>query len=202
MLRRELHDGLGPALAGIGYGLAAVANLLPRDPARAGELLTGLSGELHLRARAVRRLANDVMPSPLGSRNLSDALAELATRFDSATTRVRLADRGAGKTSLPDEVAEAAYFIAAEALTNATRHAAAGTIEIVLERRGGDLRVRVVDDGRGVSEEDIPGIGLQSMRERAELVGGALRVEPGAVGTVVSAVLPVGTRVGVGDAVP
>lgn len=200
MLRRELHDGLGPALAGIGYGLAAVANLVPRDAERAADLLAELSEELNQRVRAVRRLADDVMPSPLDSRTLRDAVAELVARFDSESTRVILLGGDVGP--VPASVAEAAYFIVAEAVTNAARHAWAGTIEVALEREESDLQLRVIDDGRGIAATDAPGIGLRSMRERAELVGGDVRVESASVGTVVAARLPFAALATIEDAVP
>lgn len=200
MLRRELHDGLGPALAGIGYGLAAVANLLPRDPERARELVAELSAELNQRVRAVRRLANDVMPSPLDSRELRVAVAELVARFDSESTRVILAGGDTGP--VPAEVAEAAYFIVAEAVTNAARHAGAGVIEVSLERGESALWLRVTDDGRGIAATDAPGIGLRSMRERAELAGGDVRVEAAPIGTVVTARLAVAAVAAVEDAAP
>lgn len=205
MLRRELHDGLGPALAGVGFGLAAVDNLLPRDPDRAAALLAELTVELRHRVRAVRQFANDVMPSPLEGRSLADAVADLAARFDSTRSRVTCSTQLAG--SLPDEVEEAVYFIVAEALTNAARHSDASQVGVHLglgDSEFGDpeLVVRVGDDGRGIRDDAEPGVGLSSMRERAEQLGGSLVVRSAETGTTVVARLPARVVSAVGDAVP
>jgi len=186
-IQRELHDGLGPALAGIGYGLAAAVNLLEESPACAEELLEELEQDLARRARAVRRLAGEVMPSPLEGTTLIDALRGLAARFEQEPLKVRvIAERtemlgavGQGGTS---RLGEAVYFIAAEALTNAARHSGASAVQI---RLSGDdlegarrLRLAVEDDGRGIPARVNPGIGLTSMRQRARELGGELHVSP------------------------
>jgi signal transduction histidine kinase len=84
----------------------------------------------------------------------------------------------------------AAYRIAAEAVTNAVRHAAAGRVEVRLERTADTLRVRVRDDGVGVAAQARRGVGLGSMRERAAELGGWCTVSPADPGTQVLAVLP------------
>ncbi len=88
----------------------------------------------------------------------------------------------------------AAYRIAAEALTNATRHAAATEVRVEVRREGPALQVSVADDGTGVLTPRSGGIGLATMRERAEEIGGRLSVDavPGQ-GTVVTARLPLPT---------
>ncbi|WP_308797333.1 histidine kinase [Agromyces silvae] len=202
-LRRELHDGLGPALAGIGFGLAAVENLLPANPDRAGELLDELAGDLARRARDVRELAGEVTPSPLDGATLAQAVDELARRFDSDGLRVVAAVEAV--PILPAPVQDALYFIAAEALANAVRHARATRIEVSIAVRGegrsgdgrpgdgrpGDLaEVLVVDDGQGLPAAVRPGVGLASMRERAEEQGGTLSIERRTRGTLVRALIP------------
>jgi signal transduction histidine kinase len=95
---------------------------------------------------------------------------------------------------LPAAVEVAAYRIACEALTNAARHAAARTCRVRISLDGG-LRVEIVDDGTGLPSERRAGVGLLSMRERAEELGGTCEVGPGpAGGTRVVARLPVATR--------
>jgi signal transduction histidine kinase len=201
-LRRELHDGLGPALAGIGFGLAAVENLLPVDPCQAGALLDELAEDLARRARDVRNLAGEVTPSPLDGATLAEAVDELVRRFDSDELRV-IAEIDAWPTLAPP-VQDALYFIAAEALANAARHARATRIVVTIallgddrpaEGRPGDLAEVVVDDdGRGLPAVVRPGIGLASMRERAEEHGGTLSIEPRTRGTRVRACIPLPHR--------
>ncbi len=185
-LRRDLHDGLGPSLTGIGFGLAAVENLLPTDPARARTLLAELADDLARRAGEVRALAQAVAVPALAGTDLRAAVEELAERVASPRLRVETTiDAGDADGAR----AEAAWMIVAEALSNAARHAAAGRIEVDIG--GADpLLVRVADDGIGIGPEAPAGVGLRSMREHAEAVGGWLRIEPGLPGTVVTAAIP------------
>lgn len=187
-IRSELHDGLGPALAGTGFGLAAVENLLPARPQQAAGLLLELADELHRRAREVRQLADEVQPSPLEGGSLDAALAALARRFDSPALQVRLRGERAG--ALPSAVQDALYLIAAEAIANAARHARAGSIEARIIRHGEQVELLVTDDGIGLPAVPRPGVGLASMRERAESLGGSLTVAGCADGTIVRALLP------------
>lgn len=188
-VRRELHDGLGPSLAGIGFGLAAVENLLPAQPAKAEELLRELADDLNRRVRDVRDLANEVTPSPLDGATLGEALDELTARFASADLHAEAIVDAA--SVLPVAVQDAVYFIAAEALTNAARHAGATHVAIAVSGRAGDAaELRVTDDGAGIATDAMPGVGLRSMRERAEELGGELEVITGPSGTTIHARLP------------
>lgn len=189
-IQRELHDGLGPALAGLGFGLAAVGNLLPRDERAAAALLDELEADLARRARTVRRLAAEVSPSPLDGATLDRALAELAERFDGERLAVEaLVPAPAAAAVLPQAQQDATYFIAAEALTNTARHSGAGRASIELTIRRDELVLRIADDGAGLPAQRPTGIGLASMRHRAERLGGSLSIECSG-GTVVTAVLP------------
>ena len=174
-IQRELHDGLGPALAGIGFGLAAVGNLLPTRPDAAGELLRELSDDLGRRVRSVRSLASEVSASPLDGMTLDAALAALAERFTtpSLTVDVHLSAIG----GLPDAVRDAAYFIVAEAMSNAARHSGARRIAARVLRDGPVIVAEGADDGGGIAPTLRRGIGLASMRERAEALGGTLDIE-------------------------
>ena len=89
----------------------------------------------------------------------------------------------------------AAYRIAVEAVTNAVRHAGATTCRVLFDATGeGTLRIEVVDDGRGLPSGVVPGVGLESMRERAEELGGTIVVEAAdGGGTRVVARLPLET---------
>jgi signal transduction histidine kinase len=99
---------------------------------------------------------------------------------------------------LPAAVEVAAYAITAEALANVARHAGARSASVRVERDGGALVVAVSDDGCGVPADARPGVGLVSMRRRAEELGGTLELaasgEGGRRGTVVTARLPLELR--------
>ncbi|ALJ19221.1 sensor histidine kinase [Microbacterium sp. No. 7] len=187
-IQRELHDGLGPALAGIGFGLAAVGNLLPHRPDEAGELLQELADDLGRRVRAVRSLAGEVSASPLDGASLRVAVSELAERF--TTPALTVAPHIDAGDDLPQAVRDAAYLIVAEAMSNAARHAGATRVDVRVTRARDAVVVEVVDDGSGIAVEHRPGIGLVSMRERAAALGGRLRIDGSPSGTRIRADLP------------
>ncbi|MEV1330601.1 sensor histidine kinase [Micromonospora costi] len=187
-LRRDLHDGLGPALAGVALGLQAARNLLTADPAAAGHLLDRLRDELDQGVEQVRDLARGLLPPVLGERGLAPALHELAQRYAPSGLDVRVA---ASPLPLPEPVATAVYGIVAEALANAYRHSGARTCRITVRRDGSGLTVDVGDDGSGIPSGVPSGIGMLSMRERAEGIGGTCRIGPGpAGGTTVTVRVP------------
>lgn len=187
-LRRDLHDGLGPALAGVALGLQAARNLLTTDPAAAGHLLERLRDELDQGVEQIRDLARDLLPPVLGERGLAPALHELAQRYERSGLTVRVA---APALPLPEPVATAVYGIVAEAMANAYRHSGARNCDISVERDASGVTVRVGDDGGGIPSGAPTGIGMLSMRERAEGIGGSCRIGPGpAGGTVVTVHVP------------
>ena len=93
---------------------------------------------------------------------------------------------------LPAAVEVAAYRIALEAVTNAVRHSHARACTVALRRQDGHLHVRVEDDGQGLAATRPAGVGLVSMRERAEELGGTCTVTSTEGGTVVDVLLPLG----------
>jgi signal transduction histidine kinase len=185
-IRRDLHDGLGPALSGIVFRLESARLVVDRDPETAKAQLQQTSGEVREVVADVRRLVHDLRPPALDDRGLVGALAQLGERQPFTTTID--ADSLGG---LPAAVEVAAYRIAAEAITNAARHSDATTCTIRLVPDGQDLLVEIADDGRGIAPERQAGVGLLSLRERAEELGGRSEVTcPPDGGTVVRAWLP------------
>jgi signal transduction histidine kinase len=187
-LRRELHDGLGPSLATHRLKLGTVRALLSEgDTAGATRILRDLEAELSASVDAVRSLAYQLRPPVLDDLGLVEALRSLAA--DAASPRVSVRVIGAVQ-DLPAAVEAAAYRISREALTNVRRHADARTCALVLEACS-DLTITISDDGRGMPPGAHHGVGLNSMRERAEELGGTLSVDsPAGGGTRVVAVLP------------
>ena len=97
--------------------------------------------------------------------------------------------------SLSPDISGPLFLIAQEAVTNAGRHAQADHVTVSLNRRNGEIRLRVADDGKGFGDVwplagDTGHIGLSSMRERAEMVNGSLTIDSGGRGTVVTVRLP------------
>ncbi|MET7764140.1 histidine kinase [Streptomyces sp. NPDC005393] len=188
-LRREIHDGLGPQLAAVRLRLdIAQTSCPPGHPARpqlceAAETLAEALVE-------VRRITAGLAPAALAERGLTGAVRDLAHRLGVDGLRVSVASRPAVLPPLSPGVETAAYRIAAESLTNAVRHARARQVGVELTAGPDTLEVKVIDDGSGLRETAVPGIGLASVAERAEEIGGSCSVTGSATGTVVHAVLP------------
>jgi signal transduction histidine kinase len=188
VLRRELHDGLGPSLAGIRLGLQGARNLVAQDPIAAETLLAQLQAELDHRVDDVRALSRSLLPPVLDELGLAAALHDLASRQSQSGLDVSV--RCDAAADLDARTAQAAYGIVAEAVTNVVRHSGARTCRIVVTEHE-VLDVLVEDDGAGFSPHARSGVGTQSMRERAEEQGGSLRIEAAEPsGTRVHATLP------------
>jgi two-component system, NarL family, sensor kinase len=190
-LRRDLHDGLGPALAGVALGVDAARNMLGNDPHSADALLADLKNETLGCVGEVRRLVEDLRPPALDELGLLPALTAFVDRLSTRDDALRVAVQAPDPLPpLPAAVEVAAYRIATVAMTNVARHAHARTCLLRLEV-GDDLTVEVRDDGVGVPAGRLPGVGLPSMPERAAELGGrcvVCRVDGG--GTRVMAHLP------------
>jgi signal transduction histidine kinase len=185
-LRHELHDGLGPSLTGIGLGLEAVEQRITDPAARA--IVSRLREEVTAALEETRRLIEGLRPAALDNQDLMGALERRAQQAsgDSLAVVVRLP---APLPMLPPDVEAAAFRIADEALTNVVRHSHAqlATIEVTADTW---LHVSVVDDGIGVAGPRPGGVGLESMRSRAEQVGGRFRIDSRPGRTEVVAELP------------
>ncbi|WP_053735919.1 sensor histidine kinase [Nocardia sp. NRRL S-836] len=182
-LRRDLHDGVGPALVGIRLQLRALRRSM-------GEALDPVLGDVDSTAGEVRRLVDGLRP-PILDQGLALAVRDEAARFHGELT-VRVEAEEVEGLSAAVEVA--AYRIVAEALTNTARHSGARNCVITV-RHDGDLVVEVVDDGNGVAADARPGVGLDSMRERCAELGGSCTVGPAQPhGTRVVARLPLEVR--------
>ncbi len=189
IIRREIHDGLGPSLAGLRLGLQGARNLMATDPSAAAALLTTLQSELDQRVTDVRTLSHHLLPPVLDELGLAAALAELAARHAEDGVEVSL-DLG-HEDVLDPPTAAAAYAIVSEAVTNTLRHSGTQTARVTTATTTDGLRLSVADDGRGISEDARSGVGTRSMRERAEELGGSLTISsPTSGGTLVEAVLP------------
>ena len=190
-LRRDLHDGLGPTLAGVTLGLHAAATHVGTDPEKAGRLLVGLEAQVEEAVVDIRRLVYGLRPPALDEFGLIRAVQLHAGRLDGGNgLAVNVDSPIEGLGQLPAAVEVAAYRIATEALTNVSRHSAADSCTIRLSLNGA-LEVEVLDDGHGLLPGHQAGVGITAMRERATELGGTLRIESGAAGTRVLARLPV-----------
>jgi signal transduction histidine kinase len=202
-LRRDLHDGFGPQLASLAMKAEAARDLLAADPARSEALLEDVIAQTQEAVTDVRRLVYGLRPPALDDLGLIGALRAQAAHgyHDEPSVTIEVPDE---LRPLPAAVEVATYRIVQEALTNATRHAQARrcAVRIVPDEEMNALRLEVTDDGRGIPEDRSAGVGLSSMRERAEELGGSCKVETlPKGGTRVEAVLPLAPSPQAGEAV-
>ncbi len=189
-LRRDLHDGLGPALAAIALRAEAAESLMSSDPVAAQRLLDELRSEVTGAVTDVRRLVDGLRPPALDELGLVGAVRLVGERLETGGGLEVSVEASGSLTDLPAAIEVAAYRIATEAMTNAVRHAGAGHCRVRLDG-GEDLTLMVEDDGRGLAGDRGDGHGLASMHERAAELGGDCRVEAGTEGgTRVTARLP------------
>jgi len=202
-LRHDLHDGLGPVLTGLGYSADAASRLLRTRPDDAEEVLGRLRTDARDALVEVRRIIADLGPADLDGTGLTAALQALSARVGGADGRgLRVGLDVVDVPALPAALELAVHRIVAEALTNAARHAGAAHAHVRLRVRAGVLAVTVTDDGPGGGTW-TPGVGLVSMRERAEQLGGRLVAGPGPDGGGrVHAELPVAAGTAAGGAGP
>ena len=196
-LARDLHDGPAQTMAAALFGVDLAVSALDRAPATAREELLTARGLLRDALDDVRALMAGLRPRLLEERGLNVALNALAAMPSLWGTEVSVETQGIGaEDRLPADIELALFRIAQEAVSNARRHGAASRVRVSLAISRGVAELLVVDDGRGFPCEpgslwSNNGEGLPGMRERAELLGGTLRVEsePGA-GTRVAVTLP------------
>ncbi|MEV7226713.1 histidine kinase [Polymorphospora sp. NPDC051019] len=191
-LRRDLHDGLGPTLAGLTMRAEVAQEIGPGE--QANRMLEEIVVDARTAVADVRRLVDGLRPPALDTMGLAGALRSHIAAWPAAGPRV-VFEAPEALPALPAATEVAAYRIAVEALNNARKHARADTVEVRLTITGQQLRLDVHDDGRGRQPGQPDGVGMHSMRERADELGGECTVTsaPG-TGTRVTAILPTTTE--------
>jgi signal transduction histidine kinase len=203
-LRRDLHDGLGPILASQTLKMAAVRQLVRQNPDRAEVIVDEVIARNENTISEVRRLVYGLRPPALDVLGLVEAVRDLTrseaqVELSASQIMIEVVGPQEGLPELPAAVEVNAYRITLEALTNAVRHSQARRCTIRFQsekyeqnsRNERALLIQINDDGMGVPYQYQAGVGMRSMRERAEELGGTLEITPvHPHGTLVSARLP------------
>lgn len=186
-IARNLHDGLQTKLVLLALEAQRLADQPGTRPAAAAAA-TALRERIDAAAAELRELVHDVMPAPLIERGLAAAAEDLADRMP-VPTRVEIGVAGA----LPAAVSATAYFVLAEGLANAVKHARAAKLDVRVTRDQDALVVEVCDDGVGGAAPG-GGLGLRSLADRVDALGGRLLVDSrDGQGTQLRAELPCGS---------
>jgi signal transduction histidine kinase len=186
-IERDLHDGAQARLVALAMDLGMAEERFERDPDGARELVEKARDEARLALSELRDLARGMRPALLAERGLAEAVRALAARTPLPTTAT--VEPG---PRVPPAVESAAYFVVAEALTNAVKHSAATRLTVEISRDGELLVVQVADDGVGGA--DAGGNGLSGLRKRVEALDGSLRIaSPRGGPTLLHAELPCGS---------
>ena len=184
-LARELHDRIGPILTSLSINLKLIKDALPPALRQAlAHTLADSRAQLREATMAMRDVIGNLRPHSLDDHGLQPALTWYAKQF-SARAGIAVSVRaGAPYERVAADVEIALFRIAQEALNNVAKHARAKSVEIALQCHGSEYVMSVVDDGKGfrASDEHVEGsrpkLGMVTMRERAQAVGGRLNVEP------------------------
>jgi signal transduction histidine kinase len=186
-IAQNLHDGLQTKLVLLALEAQQLAGQPGVGPAAAGAA-TALRGRIDAAAAELRELVHAVMPAPLIERGLGAAAEDLADRMP-VPTRLEIGVDG----NLPEAVSATAYFVVAEGLANAVKHARASELGVRILRDRDTLLVEVRDDGVGGAAPG-GGLGLRSLADRVDTLGGRLLVDSQAGrGTSLRAELPCGS---------
>ena len=191
---REIHDELGQALTAIKIDFTSLLRDLPEIQGLAAPRSQSILNLLDQTIQSVRRIGTELRPTILDDLGLAAALEWVAEDFQARTgtrVQVRLPD---SDPTIDRERATALFRIFQETLTNIARHAEATQVDVRLSKENGNLVLKVRDNGKGISQEQLSAeasLGILGMRERVLLLGGTLAISgiPGS-GTTVRVLIP------------
>lgn len=193
-LGRELHTGVGQALAGIHVHASLLEASLQAPPEAVRKSLNQISALADTALEQVRGVSRRLYVPPWQAKSLVEALRDLWEASG-------ICEKFAGKLALgdlgvepPPEVRRAIYLVAQEGISNAIQHADARSVRMSLKEESGNIALEVADDGSGFRFSERPaaaGIGLRSLRDLARQLGGDLRTESTSAGAQLTISIPV-----------
>ena len=190
----ELHDGIGQSLSAIKFGVESALQACGENtPQQNGKYLQSVVDKLRDAINEVRSISMGLRPSMLDDLGLVATLGWFCREFECLYPPIRIEKRvGLEEFEIPDILKIVVFRIVQEALNNIGKHAGASAVSVELARTAGTLKLRIEDDGRGISSERFrvaKGLGLSSMKERAKLSSGHLTFDTSHdTGTVVQVV--------------
>lgn len=191
-LRRDLHDGLGAQLAALVMQVGMARKVMATDAVAADRMLDELQDEMRAAIADIRRLIHGLRPPALDEFGLVSALRSRLLAFQHGQedgVSIRL-DAREPFPALTAATEVAIFRIVEEAVTNVVKHAQATSVTITLAADQG-VRLGIEDDGVGMQGMRGQGVGLHSMRERTDELGGRLEVHSNATGTRIDAWFPI-----------
>jgi PAS domain S-box-containing protein len=187
-IARELHDGVGQSLSTIKVRLETLAKIAGSDVSQIRvEDLDNLVPMIRQTIEEVRNTSMDLRPSTLDSLGILPTIDWFSREFQTTYPFMQIEKKiDIRETDVPESLKIVIYRIVQEALNNAARHSGAEIMQISLAKTDGEIRLAVQDNGQGFDLEDLlsadtseRGFGITSMKERAELSGGAFSIESG-----------------------
>lgn len=197
MIAREIHDELGQVLTVLKIQISLLSNKLRVDQTEIKEKIFSVSQVIDQTVETVQRITSKLRPGILDDLGLFPAIEWQAQDFESKTGIICDCELPAEDIELEQEKVTAVFRIFQEALTNVARHANANTVRVRVKTEGELLRVRITDNGKGITAKEIAdynSLGLLGMKERAMLFNGEVKIsgEPNK-GTSVSVTIPLTT---------
>ena len=173
-LSLELHDSIGQTLVAASLRLQAAAQTPSViEHSDLSRIVAELSGQVGGLAKEVRQVSRALYPPTLEALGLPAALRQLARDLESAEAEITVCCDSEEEIVFPHDVGIALYRIAQEAVSNAVRHGKPRRVDIQLGGSKGQLHLTILDDGKGFDprKETGRGLGLLSMRKRADAIG-------------------------------
>ncbi len=189
-LARDLHDSVKQEVFAISMNLGAAQTLWDQDPQAARQQVDAAAGLARQSRQELTGLIQTLRPVQLKERNLLQGLHEFLSDWERSQgihVLLKLPDA----LSLPAEAEQAIFRVVQEAFANVARHSHASAVSLELRLEPGGLRLLISDNGKGFDVQGVRyGLGLPSMRERLQALGGTLRIESDAAGTRLEGWLP------------